>query len=91
MAASAILLMDVVCDGPAALKLFRRHAYGLASLDYKMQGMDSVELFPKLQTLDLPTRRLQTHSLIRLSFCPACGAGGSRCFQPPSLARRKKT
>jgi ribosomal protein S12 methylthiotransferase accessory factor len=49
------------------------------------------ELEGKLQTLDLPTWRLQTHALIRLPFCPACGAGGSRFFQPPALTRRKKT
>src|SRR5262249_40490861 len=34
------------------------------------------ELDGKLQTLDVPTWRLQTHTLIRLSFCPACGTGG---------------
>jgi hypothetical protein len=39
MAASAILLMDVPCDGPAALQLSSRHPFGLALLDYKMQGM----------------------------------------------------
>jgi CheY-like chemotaxis protein len=44
MAASAILLLDVAYDGPAALELSRRHPYGLALLDYKMQGMDGVEL-----------------------------------------------
>jgi ribosomal protein S12 methylthiotransferase accessory factor len=49
------------------------------------------ELEGKLQTLDLPSWRLQTHTLIRLPFCPACGAGGSRGFQPPALVRRKKT
>jgi ribosomal protein S12 methylthiotransferase accessory factor len=49
------------------------------------------ELDGKLQTLDVPTWRLQTHTLIRLPFCPACGAGGSRTFQPPILTERKKT
>jgi ribosomal protein S12 methylthiotransferase accessory factor len=48
------------------------------------------ELEGKLQTFDLPTWRLQTHSLVRLPFCPACGAGKSRCFQRPTLTRRKK-
>jgi hypothetical protein len=44
MAASAILHIDVdvACDGPAVLKLSRRHPYGLALLDYKMQGVGSV-------------------------------------------------
>jgi ribosomal protein S12 methylthiotransferase accessory factor len=49
------------------------------------------ELEGKLQTLDLPAWRLQTHTLIRLPFCPACGTGGKRCFEPPALVRRKKT
>jgi CheY-like chemotaxis protein len=46
MATSAILLVDVglVCGGPAALELSRRHPYGLAFLDYKTQGMGGVEL-----------------------------------------------
>ncbi len=49
------------------------------------------ELDGKLQTLDLTTWRLQSHTLIRLPFCPACGTGESRCFQPPALTPRKKT
>jgi ribosomal protein S12 methylthiotransferase accessory factor len=49
------------------------------------------ELEGKMQTLDVPTWRLQTHTLIRLPFCPACGAGGSRLYQPPALTPSKKT
>jgi ribosomal protein S12 methylthiotransferase accessory factor len=49
------------------------------------------ELEGKLQTLDVPTWRLLTHTLVRLPFCPACGAGGSRVYAPPSLAHNKKT
>ena len=49
------------------------------------------ELEGKLQTLDVPTWRLQPHTLIRLPFCPACGSGGSRLYQPPALAHGKKT
>jgi hypothetical protein len=41
--------MDVAYDGPAALKLSRRHPYGLALLEYKMQGMDSVERYGHLK------------------------------------------
>src|SRR5262249_27346520 len=48
------------------------------------------ELDGKLQTLDVPTWRLQAHTLIKLPFCPACGAGGNRPFQPPALTSRKK-
>jgi hypothetical protein len=41
MAASAILSVDVdvANDGPAAVQLSRRHPYGPALVDYKMQGM----------------------------------------------------
>jgi hypothetical protein len=51
MAASAIPLVDVdvAYDGPVILKLSRRHPYGLALLDYKMQGIDSVERYGHLK------------------------------------------
>jgi ribosomal protein S12 methylthiotransferase accessory factor len=49
------------------------------------------ELDGKLQTLEVPTLRLQTHTLVRLPFCPACGAREARSFQPPALTCRKKT
>jgi ribosomal protein S12 methylthiotransferase accessory factor len=49
------------------------------------------ELDRKLQSFDVPTWRSQTHHLIRLPFCPACGTVQSRAFQPPVLTRRKKT
>jgi CheY-like chemotaxis protein len=37
--------VDVAYDGPAALELTRRQGYGLALLDYKLPGMDGVELY----------------------------------------------
>jgi ribosomal protein S12 methylthiotransferase accessory factor len=49
------------------------------------------ELEGMLQSLDVPTWRMQTHALTRLPFCPACVGGGSRGFLPPALAHRKKT
>jgi CheY-like chemotaxis protein len=49
MAASAIPLVDVASDGPAARERSLRHPSGLAVLNYKMQGMDSVELCGHLQ------------------------------------------
>jgi ribosomal protein S12 methylthiotransferase accessory factor len=49
------------------------------------------ELDGKLQTLDLPTWRLQAHTLSWLPFCPACGAKEERPFRPPTLTSRKKT
>jgi ribosomal protein S12 methylthiotransferase accessory factor len=52
------------------------------------------ELDGKLQTLDVPTWRMQTHTLVRLPFCPACGRPEdrqARPFRPPVLESRNKT
>jgi bacteriocin biosynthesis cyclodehydratase domain-containing protein len=52
------------------------------------------ELDGKLQTLDVPTLRMQTHTLSRLPFCPACGQNtdeADRPFRPLNLESRKKT
>jgi len=44
MAASAILLVDDSCDGPAALRLPLRQLYALALVDYKTQRISSFEV-----------------------------------------------
>jgi ribosomal protein S12 methylthiotransferase accessory factor len=52
------------------------------------------ELDGKLQTLDVPSWRLLTHTLFRLPYCPACGRrddGEARPFQQPLLENRAKT
>jgi ribosomal protein S12 methylthiotransferase accessory factor len=49
------------------------------------------ELEGKLQTLDLPTWRWQTHTLVKLPFCAECGSGKQRSFESPLLASCKKT
>jgi ribosomal protein S12 methylthiotransferase accessory factor len=48
------------------------------------------ELDGKLQTLDIPTWRLQSHTFVALPFCPACAAGSQRAYRPPTLTSRKK-
>jgi oxazoline/thiazoline synthase len=50
------------------------------------------DLEGKVQTLDVPSWRLQSHPLIRLPFCPACGRVNEedRPFVPPVLESRKK-
>jgi ribosomal protein S12 methylthiotransferase accessory factor len=50
------------------------------------------ELDGKVQTLDVPTWRLQTHMLMRLPFCTACGRGSddAQPFRQPVLETRKK-
>jgi CheY-like chemotaxis protein len=47
--------VDVAYDGPAALDLSRRQPYGLAVLDYKMPGMDGVELYGHLKRVRADT------------------------------------
>jgi CheY-like chemotaxis protein len=47
--------VDTACDGPAALDLSRRRPYGLALLDYKMPGMDGVELYGHLKRVRADT------------------------------------
>jgi bacteriocin biosynthesis cyclodehydratase domain-containing protein len=74
---------------PATLQV----AWGLAAnavASWVVRG----ELHPlagKLQTLDVPTWGMQTHTLVRLPFCPACAAGEGRAFRAPSLTHTKKT
>jgi ribosomal protein S12 methylthiotransferase accessory factor len=45
----------------------------------------------KIQTLDLPTWKLQEHALARLPFCQVCGGGAMRPYQRPELSQRIKT
>jgi CheY-like chemotaxis protein len=47
--------VGVAYDGPTALELSRRQPYGLALLDYKMPGMDGVELYGHLKQVHADT------------------------------------
>jgi CheY-like chemotaxis protein len=47
--------VDVAYDGPAALDLSKRHGYGLALLDFKLPGMDGVELYGHLKQVQADT------------------------------------
>jgi CheY-like chemotaxis protein len=47
--------VDVAYDGPAALELSQRHGYGLALLDYRLPGMDGVELYGHLKQVRADT------------------------------------
>ncbi|QJW93688.1 TOMM precursor leader peptide-binding protein [Frigoriglobus tundricola] len=49
------------------------------------------ELEGKVQTLDLPSWKLQDHVLPQLPFCSACGGGAVRSYARPELERRIKT
>jgi CheY-like chemotaxis protein len=43
--------VDAAPDGPAALDLVRRNAYDVALLDFKMPGMDGLELYREIKKL----------------------------------------
>ena len=55
MAASAILLVDDSCDGPAALRLPLRQLYALALVDYKTQRISSFEVCGHLKRVHADT------------------------------------
>jgi ribosomal protein S12 methylthiotransferase accessory factor len=78
---------------PATLQV----AWGLAAntiASWVVRG-ELPELDGKVQTLDVPTWQLQTHVLIQLPFCSACGhreeGGQTRSFRKPVLESCKKT
>src|SRR5262249_53303222 len=87
---SGAAVPDRACT-PATLQV----AWGLAAnavAAWVVRG-ELPELGGKVQTLDVPTWQLQTHTLVRLPFCPACGRGGdgqARPFRPPVLESRTK-
>jgi bacteriocin biosynthesis cyclodehydratase domain-containing protein len=81
-------------NGHAATPATLQVAWGLAAnavASWVVRG-ELPELDGKLQTLDVPSWRLQSHTLVRLPFCPACGRGEEPAppFRPPVLERRKK-
>ena len=43
--------VDVAFDGATALELVQKKTYGLALIDYRMPGMDGVELYRRIRTL----------------------------------------
>ena len=43
--------VDVASNGHDALELIRQREYGLALIDYRMPGMDGVELYRKIREL----------------------------------------
>ena len=42
-------LVSVAYDGHAALQLVQQQPYGLALLDYRMPGMDRLELYRRIR------------------------------------------
>jgi ribosomal protein S12 methylthiotransferase accessory factor len=84
------IIYDRACT-PATLQV----AWGLAAsavASWVVRGA-LPELDGKVQSFDVPSWRLQTHTLVRLPFCPACGQRDdpARPFRAPVLESRKKT
>lgn len=88
--------VSVVTDR-AATPATMQVAWGLAANAVASWVVHGVlpELDGRIQTFDIPTWRLQTHTLVRLPFCLACGnrAEPRRAsdMRPPILHRCKKT
>ena len=76
--------VDVAHDGPGALELSRRRVYALALLDFKLPGMDGVELYGHLRRL-----RADTVGVLVTGFASdetaraAAGAGIRRLLPKP--------
>src|SRR5262249_15140601 len=87
---------DAVVHDRACTPATLQAAWGLAAnavASWVVRG-ELPELDGKLQTLDVPSWRMQIHPLMRLPFCPAGGgsvAEGPPPFRPPVLESRKKT
>lgn len=76
--------VDVAYDGRAALELLKEHSYGLALLDYKMPGMNGVELYRHLKA-----ERADTVGILVTAFAAsetindAMGAGMRQVMSKP--------
>ena len=82
---------DRACSPATAQIAFGLAANAIAS--WIVRG-ELPELDGKVQTFDVPTWRLQSHTLVQLPFCPACGRRDDerlRPYVPPVLVSRQKT
>lgn len=76
---------DVVQDGSQALALMEHKQYGLAIVDYKLPGMNGVELFQHMHERDpkLTTVLLTGYTTIDVVY-PAIEAGVLRVLSKPA-------
>jgi two-component system response regulator HydG len=76
--------VDTAHDGPAALELVRKNPYAVALLDFKMPGMDGLELYREIKRL-----RADTVAIIVSAYASpttrdaALGAGAWRILTKP--------
>lgn len=75
---------DVALDGEAALRLIEDRQYGMAIIDYRMPGMNGVELFRRMRQLrpDMAAVFLTGYPTIDVVY-PAIEAGVLRVLSKP--------
>jgi two-component system, NtrC family, response regulator HydG len=76
---------SVAHNGPTALELVQQKEFGIAIIDYRMPGMNGVELFRRLRTLrpDLAAIFLTGYPTIDVVY-PAIEAGILRVLSKPA-------
>lgn len=74
--------VDVAYDGPAALELCLLRPYGLALLDYKMPGMDGVELYGRLKRVRASTVGILVTAFAADNTVRAAAGAGMRQVLP---------
>jgi DNA-binding NtrC family response regulator len=77
--------VDVANDGQSALELVERKRYGIAIIDYRMPGMNGVELFRRMREVrsDLAGIFLTGYTTIDVVY-PAIEAGILQVFSKPA-------
>jgi CheY-like chemotaxis protein len=78
--------VDVAHDGPAALELCRRQPYGLAVLDYKLPGMDGVELYGHLKRVRADTVGVLVTAFAADATAQAAARAGIRQVLPKPVS-----
>lgn len=79
--------VDTAYDGPSALELVDSKSYGLALIDYRMPGMDGVELYRRIRQVrpGMVGVFLTGYPTIDTVF-PAIEAGVQRVLAKPAVA-----
>jgi CheY-like chemotaxis protein len=71
--------VDMAYDGPGALELSGRHHYHLALLDFKMPGMDGLELCRRLKNSQPSVVVLLITAFSSIATAGAAADAGVRC------------
>jgi CheY-like chemotaxis protein len=74
--------VSVAYDGHAALQLVQQHPYGLALLDYRMPGMDGLELYQRIRQLRPSVVGVFVTAFAASSVIEAARAVGVRSILP---------